>query len=111
MKSLILLLSTIAVLASCSKPATKKAFHKQIQGTWIMKEARLSHMDHWENFPTTEDPVTITENFISNPWNKEYEVLDNGVISFGTETINVTIHKKDEMLWVSNNDSLKFERQ
>ena len=111
MKKLILLLSTIALFVSCSKPATKKAFHKQIQGTWIMKEAKYSHMDHWEDFPATEAPVIITENFISNPWNKEYEVLDKGVISLGTETINVTIHKKDEMLWASNGDSLKFERQ
>jgi hypothetical protein len=96
---------------SCKKPLTKSALQRQIEGIWIMKEAKLNGMNSWEAMPSTEAPVVITEDHISNPWNKNYEVISKNSIALGSEEIKVEICKKDKMLFSLNGDSLKFERQ
>ncbi len=107
-----LFLLLLGGLISCKEPKTEKAFAKQIQGVWIMEEAKLSGMSNWEPMPSTEEPVVITEDHIGNPWNRGYDITDVGVILLDNNTeINVVIYKKDCMLFASQGDSLRFTRQ
>ena len=102
----VLLLSAIA-FASCGKFNVDK----RIQGTWTMSQARLESMTSWEQIPSSEPPVVITEETISSPWNSQYIVTeDKKHILFNNQVVEIEV-KKHNMLWVfSNNDSLRFTR-
>lgn len=110
MKKIFLILAIGFSFLSCKKPHSKGALHRQIEGTWQMKEAKFVGMDSWEPFPTTEAPVVITEDHIGNPWDKSYQVIGKDLISINGEEIKVEICKKNKMLFSANGDSLKFER-
>ena len=100
----VLLFSVIA-LASCSKAK----FEKRIQGDWKMSEARTNSMSSWSSIPESEPTVTITDSYVSNPWNASYVIVDKTIV-LNNQTIKVDV-KKNDMLWVfSNNDSLRFIR-
>lgn len=102
----VLLLSAIA-FASCGKFNVDK----RIQGTWTMSQARLESMSTWEQIPSTQAPILITEETISSPWNSQYTLSqDKKHILFNNESVKIEV-KKHDMLWVfSNNDSLRFTR-
>lgn len=107
---IVAVLGVLMLATSCHKPLTENGFKKKIQGTWTMSEARLNHMNHWEAMPSTEPPVVVNEDFITNPWNTDYEVIGKGKIRLVNqdEYVKVDIYK-DGMLFVfENNDSLRF---
>lgn len=102
----VLLLSAIA-FASCGKFNVDK----RIQGTWKMSEARLESMTSWQQIPSSELPVIITETNISNPYNTTYTITeDKEHILFNNQLVKIEV-KKHSMLWVfENTDSLRFTR-
>jgi hypothetical protein len=100
----IILLSAIA-LTSCGK----FKFENKVQGSWTLHKGKPTTSLQWYDFPSTEDPVVITESHISNPWDKPYTVQGKTIL-MDSKVIKVDVKKKS-MLWVfENNDSLKFIR-
>lgn len=98
-------LLTVLIITSCSK----NKFENKIQGDWIMKEGKVVGASSWHEFPNTESPVSISDSHISNPWNTEYTIKGN--VMFMNSQIVIVDIKKDNMLWVfENNDSLRFIR-
>lgn len=100
-----LFIASLLLLSSCGK----MKFENKIQGSWTLYKGKPNNSTEWYSFPSTEEPVVITDDFISNPWNKPY-TISNKCIILDEEIIKVDVSKND-MLWVfENNDSLKFIR-
>lgn len=97
------------VTPTCNSEET--VFKNSLKGSWMQVGFKSDLFPDWTY--TSSGPIfTINDSFISEPFNSNYEVLNNSKIFLegSSEIIRVTFG--DTMLWVNqNNDSLKFVKQ
>lgn len=111
MKRLIYSLALIAILMSCKKDNPKDFLKKHIVGTWTISEARMNVSDDWHLVLDNEPQVCVSENHLSDPWNKDYIVINGHYIQIesGTNGIMQLVHiefENDEcMLWTFSDGS------
>lgn len=105
MKKLIILTLATLPFLSCSK----FKFENKIQGEWSMKQIKMHDQSVWFDVPENEQLVIISNDSVSNPWNKPYSIVDKHNININGTTINVDL-SKNRMVWASNGDTIKFYR-
>lgn len=107
----ITLFAILLLLASCTKPTTEPTpLNRAIQGNWTLEKANIEN-NGWNYFPSNEAIVTISDTFVSNPWNSSYTVYSNYLhFNNGTDPVKVEFKGPSIMLWTSGVDSLYLKR-
>lgn len=82
MKTLILTLLSVAILTACSKD---KTLNDRIVGEWSWDSAYVN--DEWHDLSDQNIVLTVSEDYISEPYNVNYTLSDDKEMIFSDGNI------------------------